>query len=185
MAAGDRRTEKKLATRRKTQSRRSASKRTLPDGATTLPAETQHVLADFLAIQIELVQRSSNQGERQTARVKHIQEAIGSWRMARDIRAYVADIHALVKDADLKITEGGGPDEELKWALNYADRIDPLTSRRQDIEKVKAKLASEPCPGCGKVHGADETDADEGDDADGASSESGDASETEPGPGVA
>jgi hypothetical protein len=34
-------------------------------------------------------------------------------------------------------------------------------------------------------HGADETDADEGDDADGASSESGDASETEPGPGVA
>lgn len=48
--------------------------------------------------------------------------------MARDVRAYVAEIHALVKDADVQITEGAGADEELKWALAYADRIDPLTS---------------------------------------------------------
>ena len=60
-----------------------------------------------------------------------------------------------------------------------------MTSWRQDIEKVKAKLASEACPDCGKVHGADEADADEGGDADGAPSESGDSSGTEPGPGVA
>lgn len=121
--------------------------------------------------------------EQEAARVKHIQEAMASWRMARDIRAYVAEIHALVKEADLKITEGAGPDQELKWALTYADRIDPLTSWRKDLETVKAKLATDACPDYGKVHGA-EADADQGDDA-GVPSQSGDSSGTEPGPGVA
>ena len=42
---------------------------------------------------------------------------MSNWRMARDIRAYVAEIHSLVKDADSKVTEGAGADQELKWAL--------------------------------------------------------------------
>ena len=92
--------------------------------------------------------------EEEAARVKRIQEEIASWRMARDVRTYVSEIHALVKDADLRITEGADADQELKWALAYADRIDPLTSWRRDIEKVKAEAESKPCPDCGKVHGA-------------------------------
>lgn len=97
--------------------------------------------------------------EEEASRLKRIQERIASWRMARDIRAYVAEIHALVKDADLKITEGGSADQELTWALKHADTIDPLTSWRKDIEKVKAEAANKPCPDCGKVHGAESDEA--------------------------
>jgi hypothetical protein len=81
---------------------------------------------------------------------------MASWRMARDVRAYVAEIHALVEAAELKITEGGDADQDLKWALAYADRIDPLSTWRKDIAKVKAEALGKPCPDCGKVHGDDE-----------------------------
>jgi hypothetical protein len=94
--------------------------------------------------------------EREAQREKEVVGTISNWRMARDLRAYVAEIHALVKDADLEITEGGTADQDLKWSLAYADRIDPLTSWRKDIEKVKAEARSKPCPDCGKVHGAGE-----------------------------
>jgi hypothetical protein len=90
--------------------------------------------------------------EEEAARVKRIQEDIASWRTARDIRAYVAEIQALVKDADLSITEGGSADQDLKWALNYADAIDPLASWRKDIERVKAEAANRPRPNCGQTH---------------------------------
>jgi hypothetical protein len=96
--------------------------------------------------------------EQEAAREKEILGAISKWRTARDVRAYVAEIHALVKEADVTINEGGRGDQELKWALSYADRIDPLTSWRKDIEKVKADAAGKPCPECGKVHGADEAE---------------------------
>ena len=93
--------------------------------------------------------------EEEAARVKHIQESMTSWRMTRDIRAYVSEIHELVRTAGLQIVEDGGADNELKWALKYADQIDPLTAWRKDIEKVKAEKP-EPCPKCGEVHGADD-----------------------------
>jgi hypothetical protein len=54
----------------------------------------------------------------------------------------------------------GGADQELTWALKYADRINPLTSWRRDIENVKAEAADKPCADSRKVHGGDEGDAD-------------------------
>ena len=87
------------------------------------------------------------------AREKEIVATIGQWRLARDIRAYVADVQALVDGAGLEITKGGNAEEELKWALAHADRIDPLTEWRKDIESVQAEKAGRPCPKCGKVHG--------------------------------
>jgi len=94
--------------------------------------------------------------EREAQREKEIVQTISNWRMARDVRSYVAEIHGVVEAAELRITEGGYADQDLKWALAYADRIDPLTSWRKDIEKVKAEATSKPCPDCGKVHGDDE-----------------------------
>ncbi len=89
---------------------------------------------------------------REAEREKEIVETISKWRMARDVRAHVAEIHALVKDADLTITEGSGADQDLKWALAYADRIDPLASWRKDIATVQAERGK-PCSKCGNVHG--------------------------------
>jgi hypothetical protein len=97
----------------------------------------------------------------EAARLKRIQEAIASRRQALDIRAYVAEVKALIHDAGLEITKGGNAEEELAWAEAYADRIDPLSSWRRDIAHVKAMLASEPCTKCGAIHGpADESAAD-------------------------
>jgi hypothetical protein len=65
---------------------------------------------------------------------------------------------ACVLDLELEITKGGNAEVELAWALAYADRIDPLSTWRQDIAKVNAKLVGEPCPECGKVHDVDGTE---------------------------
>ncbi|HEX3854260.1 MAG TPA: hypothetical protein VHW01_25025, partial [Polyangiaceae bacterium] len=93
--------------------------------------------------------------EREAQREKEIVGTISNWRLARDVREYVAEIYSLVKDANLELTEDGGAERELKWALAYADRVDPLTIWRKDIEKVKAEAAGKPCPDCGKIHDAE------------------------------
>jgi hypothetical protein len=90
--------------------------------------------------------------EREAAREKEIVATIGQWRLARDIRAYVADIQALVEGAGFEITKGSNAEEELKWALAHADRVDPLTEWRKDIESVKAEMEGKPCPKCGEIH---------------------------------
>ena len=78
--------------------------------------------------------------EREEAQQKEIVAAIGQWRLARDIRAYVAEVHALVEAAGLQIPQGGDVEEELNWALAHADRLDPLTDWRTDIKRAKAEL---------------------------------------------
>ena len=91
--------------------------------------------------------------EREARREKELHEQVGNWRFARDIRAYVAEVHALVTDAEMTITDGSDTDDELKWALKYADGIDPLSSWRRDIAQVRAERATgEPCAKCGERH---------------------------------
>lgn len=105
--------------------------------------------------------------EREAQREKEIVDTLSKWRLARDLRAYVAEIKAHVHNAGLEITKESSAEEALTWATAYADRIDPLSSWRQDIENVKAQLASEPCPKCSEIHGVDDgmepTDADAAD----------------------
>jgi hypothetical protein len=93
--------------------------------------------------------------EREAQREKEIAGTISNWRLARDVRQYVGEICSLVKDANLELIEGGGSERELKWALAYADRVDPLTPWRKDIEQVKAEAAGKRCPDCGKIHDAE------------------------------
>lgn len=97
--------------------------------------------------------------ENEAQREKEIVATIASWRTARDVRSYVAEIRALVSEAGMEITEGSGADNELRWALAYADRIDPVNPWRRDIEAARAAQAGQPCPDCGKVHGGDEPES--------------------------
>jgi hypothetical protein len=97
--------------------------------------------------------------EREVEQEKEITATISEWRMARDVRAYVAEVRALIAGSGLEITKGGGADEDLKWVLAYADRIDPLSSWRETIEKVKAEHSLRPCVKCGKVHRPNENEA--------------------------
>jgi hypothetical protein len=103
-------------------------------------------------------ERRSKQEE--VARLKRIEDQIASWRTARDIRAYVAEIHGLVADAKLRISEGTSADQDLKWALNYANQIDPLTTWRKDIQRAKAEAAEKVAGEGGEAdhgHGGDDS----------------------------
>jgi hypothetical protein len=95
----------------------------------------------------EIERRREEEAKRETA----LRDSMSRWRLARDIREHVDDIKRLVHDAGLEITKDSKTDEELTWALAYADRVDPLTSWRRDIAEVKRQ----PCPTCGKIHGVD------------------------------
>ena len=55
-------------------------------------------------------------GRLTSEREKEIVGTISNWRMARDLRAYVAEINGLVEGAELMITEGGDAAQDLKWA---------------------------------------------------------------------
>lgn len=56
-------------------------------------------------------------------RIKDLLAQLECWRLARDIRAYVTEALDL----------GGDFDEELRWALRYADHVDPLEDLRNDV----------------------------------------------------
>lgn len=48
--------------------------------------------------------------------------AIGAWRLARDIRSYVAEMRPVTGDAGAEVYEW------LDWALRHADEIDPVSA---------------------------------------------------------
>jgi len=67
--------------------------------------------------------------QKEARRAEQIGKQIDAWRLARDLRAYVAEVTALVGASELEIT--GNAEEELRWTLAYADRLDPLTPLRE------------------------------------------------------
>jgi hypothetical protein len=86
--------------------------------------------------------------------------SIGRWRLAQDVREYVSAVHALVNEAHVEITQGGPLERELKWALDYANRVDPLRQLREDIAALKRHHSTD-CPKCQEAH----TDSDDSDDS--------------------
>jgi len=51
---------------------------------------------------------------------------VARWRRAQDIRSYVQAALETLKDADPTNETDRVARERLRWALEYADRIDPL-----------------------------------------------------------
>ena len=75
--------------------------------------------------------------EQEAVRRKKIVQDIADWRLARDVRAYVSEVQQIIADAGMQLTKGGSPEDELNWALAYADRIDPLSTWRADVKKAR------------------------------------------------
>lgn len=69
-------------------------------------------------------------------RLEDITRRIEGYRLARDVREYVGEMKRLVDEAKCTITAGGTLDEFIQWALAYADRVDPLTRLREEIDKM-------------------------------------------------
>jgi hypothetical protein len=59
-------------------------------------------------------------------RLERLTAEVAQWRQARDLRAYASEALADLGDGDVTTADGGSLRDELKWALAYADRIDPL-----------------------------------------------------------
>jgi hypothetical protein len=72
-------------------------------------------------------------------RAKQFQERLDKWRLARDIREYAAEAQAIAADGHCSITAGSSLDNTLRWALSYADRVDPLSALRADIARLAAE----------------------------------------------
>jgi uncharacterized protein involved in type VI secretion and phage assembly len=67
---------------------------------------------------------------------KRFEEKLECWRLARDAREYVSEARALVAAANRTIEEGSSLDKSLKWAEEYAKRIDPLRGLREDAVRA-------------------------------------------------
>ncbi len=76
-------------------------------------------------------------------RAEKFKTELDAWRLAKDIREYVAEVHAVVTEGKCVIAKGGELDEKLVWALRYADRIDPLSLLRGQIAELQAERDGE------------------------------------------
>lgn len=59
-------------------------------------------------------------------REQQLKAEVARWRRAEDIRAYVMATLKSLGDGDAVIADGQSVRERMRWALDYADRIDPL-----------------------------------------------------------
>jgi hypothetical protein len=62
-------------------------------------------------------------------RLERLTAEVAEWRKARDLREYASQALADLGDADVRTANGGSLREELQWALDYADKVDPLRAR--------------------------------------------------------
>lgn len=81
-------------------------------------------------------------------RAEEIREEIDRWTFARRIRAYVAAVHEVIESGSCTLVETSELAKTLRWAADYAERIDPVARLRaqvaQQVAEAKASL-SEPC----------------------------------------
>ena len=73
--------------------------------------------------------RRSSSTSRTRQRLERLTVEVSQWRKARDLRAYAQEALADLGDGDVTTAEGESLRDELQWALDYADRVDPLHGR--------------------------------------------------------
>ena len=70
--------------------------------------------------------RATEQQHLDELRLARLTAEVGQWRKARDLRAYASEALADLGDGDVTTAEGGSLRDELQWALDHADLVDPL-----------------------------------------------------------
>lgn len=70
------------------------------------------------------------------------------WRLARDLREYLAETHPIIEEGKCSVIAGGELDAWLRWCEDYAKRVDPLAQLRDEIARVKAEHPAD-CRSCG------------------------------------
>jgi membrane protein implicated in regulation of membrane protease activity len=62
-------------------------------------------------------------------RLERLTAEVAQWRKARDLREYATQALTDLGDGDVATADGGSLREELQWALDHADKVDPLRAR--------------------------------------------------------
>lgn len=62
-------------------------------------------------------------------RLERLKTEVAKWREARDLREYAREALTNLGDGDAPSPDGGSLREELQWAVEYADSIDPVHTR--------------------------------------------------------
>jgi len=83
-------------------------------------------------LQVQLAEQHRHDEER----LKRLSADLAAWRHAREVRAFAAQALAELDDGDVTSAHGTSFREELTWALEYADSIDPLA--RKPVGAVEA-----------------------------------------------
>lgn len=81
-------------------------------------------------------QQKKREAERIASHRRRIEDLHGRlerWRLARDLRAYAADIRAIVCTAGADVDIDDALAIHVELALTYADQIDPLSSLRSEL----------------------------------------------------
>jgi len=91
-----------------------------------------------------LEEEARTRAREEAEREKQFKENLDCWRLARDIRDYVAEVRALTSGLNGSLEEGGDLLETLAWAEAFAGRIDPVERIREKM--VAGKVGSEAVP---------------------------------------
>ncbi len=70
-------------------------------------------------------------------RAKTLLARLSNWRLAREIRTHITEITAILDKEEVTLNPDGELAKELKWALLYADKIDPVTPLLNEIAEEK------------------------------------------------
>ena len=97
-----------------------------PRGETPLSEKEERVrdaaLEDDARRRVQAIEQQYSDEQR----LDRLTAEVAEWRKARDLRAYASEALTDLGDGDVTTAEGGSLREDLQWALDYADRIDPL-----------------------------------------------------------
>lgn len=79
------------------------------------------------------------QREAEKRRVEEFRKEVEKWRFARDLRALVGELKALLADRGLRMTKGSPVEEWAKWVEQQAEEADPLSALRRSADEMAAE----------------------------------------------
>jgi hypothetical protein len=97
----------------------------------------QRALDDENARRAEVRKRQ----QEETARLKKLQDDATAWNTAETLRRYISAVDAMAREAGPDVPNQSPHSEWLRWAMEQADRIDPL---RQSPPSILDEKSPEP-----------------------------------------
>jgi hypothetical protein len=76
--------------------------------------------------ELHRMEEQEDRHQHELERLRRLRDDLARWREARDLRAQANEALAVLGERDVTTAQGRSLRDELQWALEYADSIDPL-----------------------------------------------------------